>query len=400
MPGSLKCVNSFLVLAALLLGLAACQTPGAPRSRPDDSSPSDDDTSPDEPSPTPDEQWGLWHGVWQTNEFVFEAAPTPATLSPVMAALADGSIVVVSTSKTQTVVAGVDVYAQTLYLAHKLADGQWRPYLALDSFGWTTQNSSLAVDAAGDVNVLYSREGAPAHLTVVDNQVTRDSLETGPSPPANVSLGFDALGELHAVFGDWSLSHQVLTTGGWQVADTNDNLSFPDIVFYTRDQSDPAARLICLQYNETGVGYTLMHFVHGDAGWQGGPVMPAIDFYEAPHAVIDLTGRTNILVPSGQGLMYLVQDPDAAGGWQTEIVAGQDSEMGYQSAAIALIGDSPVAVFRDESEADGYVSFRTAGTWNTSKIAGFNGGFLGFGLAVDPSQNLHVIFAGYRETPD
>jgi hypothetical protein len=357
--------------------------------------PDGDDDSTIEPSPPPDEHWGLWHGAWQDDRFVFEEVPCPGALSPNLAAQPDGGLAVIGTRKTQETTDGETVYHQLIYLTRRLTNGEWRDPMELARFSWSSQNTALLADADGSLHVLFSYEGQPTHLHVVDNVVTPRLMIEGPSPPDFFSLAQSPLGFVHSVFGSWSLSHQVLIGDEWHVIETFDDGRFPDLAF---DPTQLAkATLVFLRYKGIGDASTLLRFTWNEIEWNGEVVLPDVDFYPVPRVLVDPQGRVNILAPSAQGLLYLVEDAEARDGWRMEVVAGADQEMGQENADLAWAGDTPVVAYRDARTARGFAAFRFTDGWTVGEFQGFNGGFVGLNLAVDAAAAPHVLFAGARE---
>jgi hypothetical protein len=360
----------------------------------------DDDDSPTAPiddDDDADEHWGLWHGVWNAGSLGVEEVPAPGALGPNLAATSDGSLAVLSTRKTQETSEQGVRYVQLLYLTRKRPTGEWRDPLELAKFSWSSQNSALLAAADDSLHVLFSYEDQPAHLMVVESQVTADLLQTGPSPPTYFAIAQSPKGEIHAVFGDWSLSHQVRLENTWQALDVFDDGSFPDLAFSPAAEDE--GRLTFMRYKGVGAACDLVHFAWTGGQWRGGDVAPDVDFYPTPHLVVDADGRSHILAPSAHGLLYLEQDESVEGGWRMEVIAGNSEEMGQDHADLALPDGKPIAVYRDARTARGFVAFRADDDWETDELTGFDGGFIGLTLAVDPQARTHMVFAAARVNP-
>jgi hypothetical protein len=82
-----------------------------------------------------------------------------------------------------------------------------------------------------------------------------------------------------------------------------------------------------------------------------------------------------------------------------EVIAGNSEEMGQDHADLALPDGKPIAVYRDARTARGFVAFRADDDWETDELTGFDGGFIGLTLAVDPQARTHMVFAAARVNP-
>ncbi|NLH50155.1 MAG: hypothetical protein GX444_16370 [Myxococcales bacterium] len=388
-------ILSLLTVACLCALPIACEDKDDPAAE----IPDDDDTSPeytpppDDDNDTPDEKWGLWHGVWLDDDLKFEDIPTLGTLSPSTVFTPGGDLAVISMRKTQEQVGGETVYRQILYLTRQLAGGEWRDPLELANFSWASQNSAVIADSRDRLHVVYSHQGQPTHLIVEGNKVTSIPMQNGPSSPEYFALIEGPYQLIHAVFGYWSLSHQVFIGDVWYVIDTFSDGSYPDLSYNPAIEN--GSRLVFLRYKGVGDACTLMHFTWTDNGWIGDEVLPEVDFYPRPHLAIDDEGQSNILVPSSQGLMYLTQNPMCiAGGWCSEIIAGDSRDMGQEHADLTMSAGMPVVAYRDARTSRGYTACRIDGQWITDELSGFNGGFIGLTLTVDQDQTPHLVFAG------
>jgi len=346
------------------------------------------------------EEWGIWHGVWTEDHFEFEEVLSPGTISPVIRILADGTVAVLSLRKTWINENGASVPQNSLHLIRRLPNGEWQTPLTLATMEYGSQQAAMLPDEDGTLNILYSHEGIPTHLIVKENIVTAGLMQAGPEEPQYFSLAYSPWGKYHAVFGNWDLSHQMLLGGTWHVIREFPDGSYPDLAFATLEKNVVEGRLVYLR--STGVinVYTLFHYTWSGLTWEGQAVLPEIDFYARPHLSIDEEGRSTILVPSSEGLLYLVQDPSLASGWRKELVAGTNWRVGHEYADLVTANHIPFVAFRDAQTAKGWTGYRVDGAWKVGELEGFETGFIGMDLAIDANGVSHLVFAGTRVISD
>jgi hypothetical protein len=395
-----------MALLAALAG-AACQLRDSPHDVFTDISPEGDDVSPTDDSPVPQAVFGVWHLQWHDGAMATpeDVSPVPAT-APSAVALADGSLAVVTTSQETAETA--DQITQTFYLMRKLPGGLWRDRdpLTLVSFTFpaTSENayaSALIGDADANPHVFFSYAGTPAHLVVVDNEVSGEHMASHGALPWNFSAAFSPAGVLHAAvqFADGVVLHEILQGGAWEIVDSLPESSCPALAFDMRHGADAPARLAVLQLVE-GVAANLAYYTDADGAWQGGRlhVDDDVRYNESPHLAVDGAGLSHILAPSSSGLQHLWEDDSVAGGWRTETVWPGDAQVGYPSADLAIVADTLYAVFRSPI-GEGYFATRGDSGWTAGLIDGVSRGFLYAHLTVDPTQNLHAFFEGSMFPP-
>lgn len=342
------------------------------------------------------QKWGLWHGIWSDDHFNFEEVPTPGTISPVIRILSDGTVAVLSLWKTWIDENGASVPQSMLYLIRRLPTGEWQTPLVLATMEYCSQQAAMLAEDDGTLHILYSHEGFPTHLIVKDNIVTAGLMQSGPAEPQYFTLALSSWGNFHAVFGNWNLSHQMLIGDIWYVIQEFPDGSYPDLAFASPEKNVEEGRLVFLRSTGVVDVYTLFHYTWAGLTWEGEAVLPEIEFYARPHLSIDEEGRSTILVPSSEGLLYLVQDSTAASGWRKEVVAGTNWCVGHEYADLVTANQIPFVAFRDAQTAKGWTGYRSDDAWIVGELEGFQTGFIGMDLAIDAKDIYHLVFAGTR----
>ncbi|MDP8224682.1 MAG: hypothetical protein P9L99_15085 [Candidatus Lernaella stagnicola] len=339
--------------------------------------------------------YGLWLGAWDGDGFFFQRTPAPATLAPSMGYLDDGSLALVTVRRIKEYLRAGTEDRELLFLLRRGPSGVWRdPLILANNTWWTYAQPAILPDFAGRIHVLFSLDGAPTHLSVQDDRVDIYPMQPGPGAAKYFTMAQSPFGFIHAVFGEYDLSHQVFVGDSWLELNEFLDAAYPELAFNRQHESN--ARLVFLRHKGINDACTLFHFEWFYGKWQGKSVMPEIDFYPVPHISVDEQGRSHILCPSSVGLVYMVQDETEPGGWRMEIVAGGSLNLKNEHIDLAVSGDEPFIAFRDTQTAQGYMAHRTATSWEVGEVAGFEPGFIGMELAVDPAGVPHLIFAGER----
>ncbi|HPM76992.1 MAG TPA: hypothetical protein PK961_07875 [bacterium] len=334
-------------------------------------------------------EWGLWYGSWNEANWSFEQVPTPATISPRLALFAYGQEAIVS-SRVINNQSGEQIRA--LYLTTRGFDGSWNDRGELDRTTAEATATAALMTADNKLHLLYADDGLPRHLIVDGAGVHSYDPLPAPTPVEYSALAEAPDGAVHAIFGDWDLSHQVFDGATWTELSTFTYGLYPDIAF------GPAGlgHLVYLTPRGLDDGYTLMYFLFIDGQWIGGGILPELQVFPTPHMSVDLFGRPHILVPSSLGLLHLVRNNLAPSGWDYEVIAGNSWSAGFQYADITMAGVIPVIAYRDAATAKGFAGRDATGGWIVDEFTGFDGGFIGIDLAVDAEADPRVVFAGWR----
>lgn len=338
----------------------------------------------------PERVWGVWYGYWNETSWAFEQVPTSATISPRLALFANGPEAIVSSRIINKKSSGEQIRA--LYMTTRAPDGTWSDRGELDRTTAEATSTAALVGSTNQLHLLYADDGLPRHLVVDAGGVILTDPLPAPSPVEYGALAEAHDGAIHAVFGDWDLSHQIFDGAAWTEVTTFTYGLYPDLAF------GPVGlgHLVYLTPRGLDEGYTLMYFLYIDSQWIGGAILPEIEVYPTPHLCVDMFGRPHILAPSSLGLLYLVRDTLAPGGWRYEVIAGNSWSAGFQYADIAMAGVVPVVAYRDATTAKGFAGRFNSGGWVVDEFQGFDGGFIGIDLAIDQNANPKIVFSGWR----
>jgi hypothetical protein len=387
-------------VAVMCCGAIACQPSTSPDAELNEDADSLDDvglSSPDEDSPT--RVYGLWHASLAGEAVAFEKAPASGTLAPQATFMPGGTMAIVTVRRIQQVVDDRTEQRELLYLMRRGPAGQWADSLTLaTNTSWTYAQPALLADAEGRLHALFSRNGRPAHLLVVANQVETFPLESVDTEPQHFAIAQGPLSFIHAVVGNYTLTHQIFVDDSWLTLHEFTDASCPDLAFDR--ETTGSGRLVFLRYQGVGDAGQLFHYVWDDGEWRGEAVFDGIDFFPMPRVAVDSDGRSHILAPSSEGLLYLVQNESTVGGWSIEIVTPASANFKNEHTDIALAGNVPYIAYRDTRSAKGYLGVRNDARWDIGEVTGFDPGFIGMQLAVDPSSAPHVVFAGSRLVAD
>jgi hypothetical protein len=340
--------------------------------------------------------WGLWFGWLTPSGWSFEKAPTPATIIPHLAVFDSGMVAIVSTRLIPPDPPQQTEAQQALYLTYRSPDDQW------ENSGELLRSSpdpsfTAAVGAPdGVLYVLYGYNGHALYLAIGPNSADAQLLDNDSSPVTHGALAEDAAGRLHAVYGGWGLTHQIFADGQWSVFQTFDNGDYPDLAF----DANGVGHLMFLVSRGLNAGYRLMYYRYDpqqDKQWIGGEVLGEVAVQPAPQLAVDSGGIAHVLTPSNLGLLYATCAASPADGCVYEVAAGYDWSAGYEYADLVLPNDEPLAVYRDANTADGFIGHRRDGLWNWDHISGFEDGFIGLDLALDPDGAPELVFAGWKK---
>lgn len=339
--------------------------------------------------------YGLWLGTWSDDGFKFEQCPASGTLTPALTFTPNGNAAIVTTRRTYESTPNGEVKREYLYLMRQKADGTWqRPLTLAAGNRWNFTRPAVLADRDGRLHVLFARGDEAVHLLVAGNQVREYPLAATTAAPHYFSLAQAPTTLLHAVFGEYNLSHQFFYGDGWVELASFPDASYPQLVF------DPTtvgnARLVFLRYKGISDSSFLLHFVWENGEWRGEPVLEDIDFYPVPHLAVDAAGRSHILAPSSEGLLYLTQDINALGGWRKEVVASDTLDVRNEHTDLAVDQHTSYVAFRDARTARGYLAVRNQDLWSVDELAGFEPGFIGMELGCDGDGAPHLVFAGSR----
>jgi len=391
----------------MILALLICFACGDP----DDNEKREKDTPEDPSGPTvplnpnneeeADNSWGLWFGVWDWDRWTFEQVPTPATISPRLAAFNDGAIAVLSARLLMADDVGGQGYQRAFYLSYRFDDGTWIEAKELVRLEPGSTQASIAAGEDNQLHVLFSDGGEPVHLIVKETGVASYFPQPTSFSADTSTLASGPDGRLHAVFGEWGLSHQVFVDEQWSEVNTFERGSYPSLKF----GPEGSGHLVFLSPRGMDFtdGYLLMHYALAGNQWVGGVVMPEQVFYPSPQISVDYLGRTHILAPSAQGLLYLVQDKEQPDGWYHEVVAGDSWRTGLEYCDIITSMGIPIIAYRDAATAKGYAGWRPDGDWELGAFNGFEGGFVGIDLTLNMALVPNIVFSGWKvsetETP-